>query len=374
MSDRVTIADVAKLAGVHAGTVSRALNPKTESQVNRATLARVRRAAKQLGYTPNSIARGLRTSSSLTVGVVVPDLTTPIFPPMVRGIESALAPRGYSAVIVNTDGRDELERVLVDSLMQRQVDGLIFATGHSEHASAAEAFERGVKAVMVNRDARGLPSPAVVGDDAAGIRDALDHLAALGHRRVVHLAGPESFSTGTIRSDAFAARCAELGLEGTIATASAYSVDEGTRLTHDVLDGAGDRPTAVVAGNDLLALGAYHALRARGLRCPEDVSVVGFNDMPFAGDFQPPMTTVRVPHFDLGAEAARPVARSARLTLQAVSAMYFSSRNSRIPSELPSRPRPLCFVPPNGAAGSETTPRLIATMPTSSRSPTCMAA
>ena len=305
MTTRATIADVARLAGVHAGTVSRALNPKTEGRVNRATVARVRRAAKQLGYTPNSIARGLRTSSSLTVGVVVPDLTNPIFPPMVRGIESALAPRGYSAVIVNTDGRDDLERLLVDSLLQRQVDGLIFATGHSEHASAAEAFERGIKAVMVNRDARGIPFPAVVGDDAAGVRDVLDHLAGLGHRRVVHLAGPATFSTGTIRAAAFVTRCAELGLEGRVVAAAAYSVDEGTRLTRDVLGDPADRPTAIVAGNDLLALGAYHALRAQGLRCPEDVSVVGFNDMPFAGDFQPPMTTVRVPHFDLGAEAAR---------------------------------------------------------------------
>jgi LacI family transcriptional regulator len=224
---------------------------------------------------------------------------------MVRGIESALAPRGYSAVIVNTDGSDELERFLVDSLLQRQVDGLIFATGHTEHASAADAFQRGVKAVMVNRDARGVPFPAVVGDDAAGIRDALDHLAALGHRRVVHLAGPGTFSTGTIRASAFVARCAELGLNGTVKSAAAYSLDEGTRLTGEVLEDPAFRPTAIVAGNDLLALGAYHALRAHDLRCPEDVSVVGFNDMPFAGDFQPPMTTVRVPHFDLGAEAAR---------------------------------------------------------------------
>ena len=305
MTTRATIADVARMAGVHAGTVSRALNPKTESRVNRATVARVRRAAKQLGYTPNPIARGLRTSSSMTVGVVVPDLTNPIFPPMVRGIESTLAPRGYSAVIVNTDGSDDLERILVDSLLQRQADGLIFATGHSEHRTAADAHGRGVKAVMVNRDAQGVPFPAVVGDDAAGVRDALDHLAELGHRRVLHLAGPGTFSTGTIRAHAFLTRCAELGLEGTVEPAVAYSVDEGTRLTADVLARDSPGPTAIVAGNDLLALGAYHALRELGLRCPDDVSVVGFNDMPFAGDFQPPMTTVRVPHFDLGAEAAR---------------------------------------------------------------------
>jgi LacI family transcriptional regulator len=150
-----------------------------------------------------------------------------------------------------------------------------------------------------------VPYPAVVGDDAAGIRDALDHLAALGHRRVAHLAGPASFSTGTIRADAFLGRCAELDIEGTLGWATAYSVEEGSRLTAEVLAEGGARPTAIVAGNDLLALGAYHTLREHGLRCPEDVSVVGFNDMPFAGDFQPPMTTVRVPHFDLGAEAAR---------------------------------------------------------------------
>jgi LacI family transcriptional regulator len=224
---------------------------------------------------------------------------------MVRGIESVLAPRGYSAVVVNTDGDDSLEQARVESLLQRRADGLIFATGHSEHASAAEAFERGVKAVMVNREARGVPYPAVVGDDAAGIRDALDHLAALGHRRVVHLAGPESFSTGTIRANAFLAGCAALGIEARVAPTTAYSVDEGARVMNEVLERPEDRPTAVVAGNDLLALGVYHALRERGLACPDDMSVVGFNDMPFADDFQPAMTTVHVPHFDLGAEAAR---------------------------------------------------------------------
>lgn len=305
MSRRVTIADVAALAGVHPGTVSRALNAKTQSQVNLETAGRVREAAKQLGYAPNPAARGLRTSSSMTIGVIIPDLTNPIFPPMVRGIDSYLAPHGYSSVVVNTDGSDEAERHQFDSLMQRQVDGFIFATGHSGPSMAAEAYRRGVNAVMVNRDSRGVPYPAIVGDDSEGIRASLIHLSDLGHVRLVHLAGPIGFSTSEIRAKAFLDGCRELGLEGRVVQTSAYSVDEGQRAMESVLDAVEWHPTAVVAGNDLLALGVYHALRNRGMRCPDDVSVVGFNDMPFAGDFQPPMTTVRTPHFELGVEAAR---------------------------------------------------------------------
>ena len=305
MSRRATIADVARLAGVHPGTVSRALNSRTEGQVNPETIRRVRAAARQLGYTPNSIARGLRTSSSMTIGVIIPDLTNPIFPPIVRGIESRLTPRGYSALVVNTDGSDENERTLFQSLIQRQVDGLIFATGRQDHPTASESFDLGVKAVMVNRESGGVPYPAVVGDDAMGIRASLSHLAELGHRRIVHFAGPHTLSTSQVRREAFTACCAALDLDGSVVESAAFSVDEGQRMMDEVIRSGGRLPTAVVAGNDLLALGVYHSLRRNGLRCPEDMSVVGFNDMPFAGDFEPAMTTIRVPHFELGAEAAR---------------------------------------------------------------------
>ncbi|MEP6843743.1 MAG: LacI family DNA-binding transcriptional regulator, partial [Pseudolysinimonas sp.] len=210
MSRRVTIADVASLAGVHPGTVSRALNAKTQDQVNPETARRVRETAKQLGYTANPIARGLRTSSSMMIGVIIPDLTNPIFPPIVRGIDSYLGPRGYSTVVVNTDGSDEAERQLFESLIQRQVDGLIFATGHSGPSMAGEAYRLGIHAVMVNRDSRGVPYPAVVGDDAQGIRASLTHLAELGHRRIIHLAGPAGFSTSEIRARAFDEGCREL--------------------------------------------------------------------------------------------------------------------------------------------------------------------
>jgi LacI family transcriptional regulator len=305
MRKRVTLTDVARAAGVHPGTVSRALNDATEKQVSQVTVRRVRKVAKDLGYTPNTVARGLRTNKSMTIGVIVPDLTNPIFPPMVRGIDSYLAPRGYSSLVVNTDGRDDTERTLFESLMERQVDGFIVATGHNNHQLIIEAHDRGVHAVMVNRDANGVPYPAVTGDDSQGIFAVVTHLVELGHKYLIHLAGPAGFSTSRIRAEAFVEACKRCAISGQVVDTTAYSVDAGQRAMDGVLDKDLRQVTAVVAGNDLLALGTYHSLRTHGLRCPEDVSVVGFNDMLFANDFQPPLTTVRSPHFEMGVEAAR---------------------------------------------------------------------
>ena len=305
MQKRVTLTDVARAVGVNPSTVSRALNEETVNQVSQSTVRRVRKVAKGLGYTPNTVARGLRTSRSMTIGVIVPDLTNPIFPPMVRGVDSYLAPRGYSALVVNTDGSDVTERTLFESLMERQVDGFIVATGHIKHQLMMEAHARGVNAVMVNRDANGVPYPAVTGDDAQGIFAAVTHLIELGHKRLMHLAGPVGFSTSRIRAEAFESACRSFQIQGRVVKTDAYSVDAGQKSMDGVLEEDSKRVTAVVAGNDLLALGVYHSLRTHGLRCPEDVSVVGFNDMLFANDFQPPLTTVRSPHFEMGVEAAR---------------------------------------------------------------------
>src|SRR3981189_3072336 len=139
MSRRATIADVARLAGVHPGTASRAPNTRTEGP-------------GKPPATPHGVARRPGRSSPMTIGVIRPDLANPIFPPMVRGIESYLTPRGFSALVVNTDGNDATEHLVFQSLIQRQVDGLIFATGHQGRSTASEAFELGVKAVMVNRE------------------------------------------------------------------------------------------------------------------------------------------------------------------------------------------------------------------------------
>jgi LacI family transcriptional regulator len=306
MAKRVTIADVAAVAGVHSGTASRALSIRSEHQVNPETVKRIKKAAKQLGYIPNVMARGLRMSSSMTIGVIIPDLTNPLFPPIIRGIENYLSPRGYTALLANTDGRDALEKAAFDSLLERRVDGFIMATGVDDHPLLAAAYESGIKIVMVNRGAGAVPYPLVAGDDASGISAAIAHLVELGHRRIVHIAGPGNFSTTRVRADAFEkAVAAHPDVEASIVWAPALSIGAGEEATDGLLASSDDPVTAIVAANDLLALGTLRSLRAHGLRCPQNVSVVGFNDMPFAEDFNPALTTVHVPQQEIGTESAR---------------------------------------------------------------------
>ena len=304
MSRSVTIADVAKAAGVHMATVSRALNPQTQSQVNKETIRRVQEAATELGYVPNVMARGLRTKLSMTIGVVIPDLTNPIFPPIVRGIENFLAPRGYTALLANTDGRESLETSAVNSLMERQVDGFIMATGLEDHPLLAQLWDQRIPAVMANRGSEKTPYPLVTGNDTSGIVAAVQLLKKLGHRDIVHLAGPATFSTSKIRSEAIVKACQEEGLRCTTVPAAALTCEEGEKAM-DTLLAQTHTFTAIQASNDLLALGALRSMRRHGLRCPDDISVIGFNDMPFAEDFNPALTTVRVPLEEIGTESAR---------------------------------------------------------------------
>ncbi|HUA45277.1 MAG TPA: LacI family DNA-binding transcriptional regulator [Solirubrobacteraceae bacterium] len=301
-----TLRDVARVAGVHPGTVSRALNPQTRGLVNERTARRVLAAAEELGYRPNPIARGLRTNRSNTIGVLVPDLLNPLFAAVVRGIEDGLREAGYTPLIANTDNDAERERVAYEAMSARQVDGFIAATARRDHWLLADRVESGPKLVLVNRRVDSDAIPAVTGDDHEGVRLAVEHLAELGHRRIAHLAGSQTLYTGWSRHQGFRDGMRASGLEvddGLIVFSEAFTVREGARCCGPLLDRRRDF-TAIVAGNDLLALGCYDALAERGLRCPEDVSLVGYNDMPFADRFRPALTTIRIPHYELGATAA----------------------------------------------------------------------
>lgn len=302
-----TLRDVAEAAGVHAATASRALNPATRGLVNAETARRVMKVAETLGYRPNPIARGLKTSKSQTVGLVIPDLTNPLFPPIVRGIEDVLEPAGYSGLIVNTDNDPGRELAQIESLRSRQVEGLIVATALIDHPLLARLHREGVKMVMVNRRTDGINVSSITPDDATGISLAVEHLAGLGHRRIAHLAGPQTTSTGVVRARSFRNTVRELGLDNDpdlVTTCEFWNEEDGARALRGLLDRGVDF-TAVVAGNDLIALGCYDVFAERGIVCPDDVSVVGFNDMPFLDKLRPPLTSVAVPHHQVGVEAAR---------------------------------------------------------------------
>ncbi len=303
----VKLRDVATLAGVHPATASRALNPETRLLVSEETANRVLAAAAELGYRPNTVARSLRTRRSHTVGVLIPDLNNPLFPPIVRGLEDRLAADGYVALIGNTDGDDARERKVFEQMRARHVDGYVLATAHLRNPLLAEAVRAGMPVVLMNRIAQDYSLPAVTVDNERGVKMAISHLLSLGHRKIACIAGPQDVSTGLARYRGFQAAMAAAGLEvppGRVAFARAFSIDEGRRCTAEIL-ARGEGFTAVAAGNDMLAVGCYHALDQAGLSCPGDVSVVGFNDMPFIDMLRPPLTTVAFSHYQVGTEAAQ---------------------------------------------------------------------
>jgi LacI family transcriptional regulator len=308
MPDRpATLRDVAAAARVHPATASRALNPETRILVSEDTARRVTAAAARLGYRPNPVARSLRTRRSHTVGVLIPDLNNPLFPPIVRGLEDKLAAAGYVALIGNTDADANRERMIFDQMRARHVDGFVLATATLHDQLLAEAAAADLPVVLMNRLSQDYSFPSVSVDNEQGARMAVTHLARLGHTRIAHIAGPQEASTGTSRLRGFRDGMAAHGLdvnEDLIAYSARYTVEEGTRCCGELLARPGGF-TAVAAANDMLAVGCYTALDDAGLQCPDDVSVIGFNDMPFIDRLKPPLATVRFPHYQLGTEAAQ---------------------------------------------------------------------
>ncbi|HWG63772.1 MAG TPA: LacI family DNA-binding transcriptional regulator [Streptosporangiaceae bacterium] len=307
MAGRPTIRDVAELAGVHPGTASRALDPRREGRISAPTAERVRSAAKRLGYIPDPVARTLRLRRSAVVGVVVPDLANPVFPPIVQGIEDALAAEGYVALVANTGNDTGREHDRIAALQARRCDGYIVASATVDGAAIAGLTAAQEPVILVNRETGDAGLPSVSSDDRTGIQVAMRHLAGLGHRVIAHLTGPPNLSVVQTRAEAFGSAAQHLGLD-----AGSLILRHCPTLTaSDARDAArallAEVPavTAVLAGNDLMALGCYSAAERAGRRCPEDISIVGYNDMPFVEWWRPALTTVRIPQYEIGREAAR---------------------------------------------------------------------
>lgn len=307
LKTRVTLKDIARETGVHVSTVSRALDPNARSSLTDEVVERIKAAASSLGYRPNRLAYGLRTNRTMTVGVMIPDITNMLFPPIVRGIESVLEPLGYASMIVNTDNQVEREARLIEVLSERGVDGIIHAAVLRSDPKIAEVAAQGLPVITLNRRIEGEAIPYVINDEYAGVRLMLEHLFEQGHRHVAHIAGPSDLSTGQTRFDAFKRASCDLGLplpQPLTAISTRFDEDEGRRCAGLLLD-AGEAFTAILCANDRLALGAIDRLRQHGLDCPKDVSVTGFNDMPFLDLIPPALTTIRIRQFEAGQAVAR---------------------------------------------------------------------
>lgn len=301
----MTVYDVAEAAGVSASTVSRALDPRTRSLVNARTAARIEEAVEELGFRLNPLARSLKTRRSYTVGALIPDLTNPLFPPIVRGLQDRLELDGYIALVASIDNDLSREQRIFEVLQDRKVDGMVLATAARGDDLVERALEAEIPTVLINRTTGDNRVDSVIPDDRSGTAAAVDHLVSLGHLRIAHVAGPKQTTSGRLRRTSFRASMRRHKLElskSHVVEASSFTERAGREAAAKMLD-AEAPPTAIVAANDLLAFGCYAALRDRGLKCPTDVSVVGFNDILFADHVVPALTTVHFAHDELGRRA-----------------------------------------------------------------------
>jgi DNA-binding LacI/PurR family transcriptional regulator len=283
----VTINDVAAAAGTSISTVSRAFHEP--DMVRADTRERTLEAAAALGYTPNRAARGLITGRTANVGLVVPDVANPFFPALIKGAQARARARDHALLLVDTDEDPNTEAQVIRG-MAKQVDGVIAVSSRMSDRALAEVAQL-TTLVLVNR--RGAPDvPAVLLDMGGGMRQAVEHLHALGHRRCVYLNGPRASWSNRQRRLALRATSKRLGMTVSELGPFEPSYDAGVLAADLAL---AEDATAIVAYNDLVALGVNARLAARGVVVPDDVSVVGFDDIQFAGMASPALTTVAVP-------------------------------------------------------------------------------
>jgi DNA-binding LacI/PurR family transcriptional regulator len=286
---RVTSVDVARRAGVSQSTVSLVLSGKGRGRISARTEEAVRRAAEELGYQANVAARALRTGSARTVGLVVPDVTNPFFGRVLRGAQEAAWREGYAVVLADAGNDRKWQLASLAALHALTVDGYLFFEVEPPPG-------RSVRAVAIETLPRDLPVVRL--DGKAGTRAALEHLAGLGHRRIGHLAAAIDTDTFRLRRQAFDAVVGPTDLRASCAVSVDAARDGALALLQRP-----DRPTAIFADDDVMAFGVYLAAREAALAIPDDLSVVGFDDIDLAKVLAPPLTTVAADAEGLGAAA-----------------------------------------------------------------------
>lgn len=302
-SRTATIKRVADRAGVSIATVSRA--SADPGAVSEELLRRVQEAARALNYRPSRAARLLRGATSQTVGVVIPDLENPFFTAVVRGIDSVLQAAGYTLLLGNSDEDGERERNVLETLRADGVAGIIFVPINAARGAYRDVLAPPLHTVAVDRSPVNVRPDLVTVDNVEGTRRGVAHLIALGHREVALLGGPLRHSTATQRERGYEQALRDAGLPGRPELIHRADFREGGGYTGmKTLLALPNRPTAVFVANNLMTLGAFRALHEAGVRIPEELALVGFDDMPWATSLNPPLTAVSQPSQEIGSAAA----------------------------------------------------------------------
>jgi LacI family transcriptional regulator len=303
---QVTLKELAMRANVHPSTISRVANNDPSLRIAAATRQRIEGLLRETGYQPNGIARGLKLRQTKVLAVVIPDITNPFFAALFRGVEDAASPRGFNVLLCNTDGLPERQRSHLQSLQARRVDGVIVASSFLKDPSVRDLRRQKGPYVLVNRFSDEGEDPFVGSDDLLGGQLATSHLIELGHTRIGHLAGKPTVSTGVLRRRGFLAAHTLAGLtpDPRLIIEAGYTEESGTLAARRLL-AVPDPPTAVFAVTDMVALGLAGAARQLGMRIPDDLAIVGYNDIPLASRVSPGLTTMHVPIHEFGSVAVR---------------------------------------------------------------------
>lgn len=301
---RATIRDVAEMAGVSINTVSRVLNDKGE--IAPQTKERVLEAIKRLRYRPNSFARTLLGKSSLTVGQIVTDCLNPNNAQQIRSVQNVTAAQGYSVILVDTSEQHQRELAAVDLMVEKFVDGFLITPLQYDNTHLFKLKEEGtVPFVLTNRAIEGLEVDTVLHDNFTGAYQAVKHLIEQGHSRIAYITSRRQIWTVNERISGYRAALAEAGLEykEELVIQTYLNLESSFEATNQLLK-LQTRPTAIFAYNDLMAIGVLKALKQAGLRIPQDMALVGYDDILYAQYLEVPLTTVRQPTQRSGEVAA----------------------------------------------------------------------
>jgi LacI family transcriptional regulator len=304
MNKRVTIADVAQEAGVSMMTVSRAINNK--EGISEETRQRILEIAERFGYRPSGVARALATNRSCTIGLVIPDVANPFFSQIVRGAEDLAYASGYNVFLVNTDEEIEREEAALNSLLEKQVDGAILCSSRLSEIKLEEYIERFTNTVLINRALETSRANCVTIniDDVRGARQAVSHLTSRGHQKIGLIAGPQGSVSGQRRRTGYqqGLEINDLPYDEKFMIACQPNIEGGYQAAKIFLSSQED-VTALVAYNDMVAFGIYKACDELGKRLPDDIAVIGFDDIPLAALIKPSLSTLRIDKRDLGKNA-----------------------------------------------------------------------